>query len=46
MKDRFVDYFIQPTYKSDMCFLNMWKTHVFLLINAIKKACEKHMLLK
>jgi hypothetical protein len=37
---KLVGNFIQPTYKSDMYHLNVF------FINSIKKACEKHILLK
>jgi hypothetical protein len=30
--NRFIRNFLQPTYKKDMCPLNMWETHVFLLM--------------
>jgi hypothetical protein len=28
----FVENFLQPTYKNDMCPLNMWEVYVFLLM--------------
>jgi len=42
--NRFIENFIQLTYKSDMCSLNVRESHFF--INAIKIACDNHILLK
>jgi hypothetical protein len=50
LTNRFVKNFIQPTYKSDMCPLNMWETLVFFIntismwkIHFIKTTCVSHM---